>query len=69
MSLIANIRTPGNLMPPVLPKVSALLQVLAFVTNNGAAPAGLSVPSPGDVHWREIRDSVGKVLQSQPLMD
>ena len=73
MSLVATIWTPGslkvNLMEPVPAKVSALLQVSAFVTNNGAAPAGLLVPSPGDVHWWEIRDSMDKVLLSQPVMD
>ena len=54
-----------NLMPPVPNKVLVPVPVAAFLTNQGTDKETLFAPTPCDVHYWEIRDAQGRVVQAR----
>src|SRR5215468_9206190 len=54
-----------NLMPPVPNKVLVPVPVAAFLTNQGTDEETLFAPTPCDVHYWEVRDAQGHVVQTE----
>ena len=54
-----------NLMPPVPNKVLVPVPVAAFLTNQGVPEGTLFAPTPCDVHYWEVRDAQGRVVQAE----
>lgn len=55
-----------NLRPPVGNKVPVVFQVVAFLTNTGGAAESLFAATPCDIHYWELFDSSGALVQSEP---
>ena len=54
-----------NLMPPVPNKVLVPVPVAAFLTNQGTDEETLFAPTPCDVHYWEVRDAQGRIVQAE----
>ena len=54
-----------NLMPPVPNTVLVPVPVAAFLTNQGTDKETLFAPRPCDVHYWEVRDAQGRVVQAE----
>lgn len=54
-----------NLTPPVPNRVLVPVPVAVFLTNQGDSEETLFSPTPCDVHYWEIRDADGKVVQAE----
>jgi hypothetical protein len=69
MSLDTRLWVPSdlwiNLMPPVPNRVLASLPVVVFMTNTGPSPVTLMASTPCDVHYWEVRDEAGRVIQAE----
>jgi hypothetical protein len=53
-------------MPPVPNKLMVSFQVSAFLTNLSGITETLFAPTPCDVHYWELRDSSGTLIQREP---
>ena len=54
-----------NLMPPVPNKVLVSVPVTVLLTNQGEAEGTLFAPTPCDVHYWEVRDAQGHIVQAE----
>lgn len=55
-----------NLRPPVPNKVPVVVQIVAFLTNTGGVAETLFATTPCDIHYWELFDSAGQLVQSEP---
>lgn len=69
MSISAKLWVPGdvwvNWMPPVPERILVSLPVAAFLTNQGALTEMLFAPTPCDIHYWQLIDADGRIVQAE----